>query len=446
MQWDLCLAVKSEDIATLCRLAIPTLGCGVSQVRSEAAPVNLDTQLSHPMRVLVVDENSLDDKSIRFLLQLRNKRRTRSFPIVAVVEPDLYPKLKRKLRALGVALYKRTEVTTANISHALEHAYHMLSPQVHLAQQAVYHRLLSTLISDFNNADPHTFSTVLYRSMGRVGRYLGIERLFVSLGAPGSNVLGVYADWHDPEWCIERSADPDLYRAVNLGSFPHQQYLRGASVAISSIQELPPTAIEFARYMKQRSIQSMLLVPLIDKTKCIGTLTAWCTSRENVWSVDEMQLLKLLSGLFLSGYRQQQSAFAFGELELRHRALLEGFHAAVAVCDASGIVVECNQKLAELAGDSMNQLVGSPLPAQFYNDGSTGRVDQQGYSIAQPSTTGGRLDLTVEVRGLETSGEYSLGSLMVIQPRKTCSSCGEILLTATSRALRSLGYVLVLWA
>jgi diguanylate cyclase (GGDEF)-like protein/PAS domain S-box-containing protein len=153
----------------------------------------------------------------------------------------------------------------------------------------------------------------------------------------------------------------DRYSELPAAAFPwwldHLQ--RSERIVLSSLDELPPEAINERRFLERQGIRSAAVVPMVLDKRLFGTVGCSVVSRESGWPEETIALLRIVGEIFVGAIERNRTYSQLRASEMRHRLLFERNLAGVYRNALDGRVLECNDALARMLGyDSKEELIG----------------------------------------------------------------------------------------
>ncbi len=161
--------------------------------------------------------------------------------------------------------------------------------------------LLTTLSMRLITAPAEQFDAITQEALAEVGAYVGADRAYrfrYDFGA------GTASNTH--EWCAEGIA-PEIENLqdtpVEAIDFWVSAHKRGLPLHFRRIADLPPEH-GLREILEPQGIQSIIALPLMDGTQCLGFIGFDAVRHERHWSDVDMTLLKLLARLLVSAERR----------------------------------------------------------------------------------------------------------------------------------------------
>ncbi len=161
--------------------------------------------------------------------------------------------------------------------------------------------LLTALSMRLITAPAEQFDAITQEALAEVGAYVGADRAY---RFRYDFEAGTASNTH--EWCAEGIA-PEIDNlqntpldAIDLWVRPH---LSGLPLHFRRIADLPPDH-GLREILEPQGIQSIIALPLMDGTQCLGFIGFDAVRHERHWSDVDMTLLKLLARLLVSAERR----------------------------------------------------------------------------------------------------------------------------------------------
>jgi len=161
--------------------------------------------------------------------------------------------------------------------------------------------LLTTLSMRLITAPAEQFDSITQQALGEVGAYVGADRAY---RFRYDFAAGTASNTH--EWCAEGIA-PEIENLqdtpVEAIDFWVSAHKKGLPLHLRRISDLPPEH-GLRHILEPQGIQSIIALPLMDGTHCVGFIGFDAVRHERHWSDVDMTLLKLLARLLVSAERR----------------------------------------------------------------------------------------------------------------------------------------------
>ncbi len=161
--------------------------------------------------------------------------------------------------------------------------------------------LLTALSMRLITAPAEQFDAITQQALGEVGAYVGADRAY---RFRYDFAAGTASNTH--EWCAEGIA-PEIENLqdtpVEAIDFWVSAHKKGLPLHFRRISDLPPEH-GLREILEPQGIQSIIALPLMDGTQCLGFIGFDAVRHERHWSDVDMTLLKLLARLLVSAERR----------------------------------------------------------------------------------------------------------------------------------------------
>jgi PAS domain S-box-containing protein len=138
--------------------------------------------------------------------------------------------------------------------------------------------------------------------------------------APDDQVLS------SSDWILKNRGAPPIYMQMQAQAYVPwilEQIQSGKTIAIASLDDLPPQAKRDRQVLQRYEARSLVAVPLSIGHEWLGCLTFGSMYSERHWSTDSVNRFELVGHLFTNALARKVSDQAQRESEARLRALLE---------------------------------------------------------------------------------------------------------------------------
>ncbi len=172
-----------------------------------------------------------------------------------------------------------------------------------LSRREEQQKMLMSLGATFINVPMERLDEAVSDSLGLIATYVGVERAFLfKYDFPGSKVSATH------EW-FRQGFSPllDRLQDIPLSIFPDEveEHRMGKTVDIPDREALTDSH-PLREYMLSNRIQTLLTIPLMYESRCLGFVAFSSISQVKKWTEDEISLLKVLAELYAKIEIQRQ--------------------------------------------------------------------------------------------------------------------------------------------
>ncbi len=238
------------------------------------------------------------------------------------------------------------------------------------AQEAMRHRvgfekLIASISSRFVSLEAGGLNRAIDETLGAIATFAGAERAHVMLIGDGGLSIQMTNEWSAPGIALRK----EQYGQLPTSAFPwwFDQLRIKERIPVSSLDEMPPEAINERRVLARQGITSIVMVPMRLERQLFGAIGFSMLSREVDWSEEAIALLRIAGEIFVSAIERNRTYEALRASELRHRLLFERNLAGVYRNTLDGHILDCNDALAKMLGfDSREDLIGLSARDLYY--------------------------------------------------------------------------------
>ena len=161
--------------------------------------------------------------------------------------------------------------------------------------------LLTRLSMKLISAPAAEFDSITQQALADVGEYVGADRAYLFRY---DFAAGTASNTH--EWCAE-GIPPEIQNLqdtpIDAIEYWVSAHKSGLPLHLRRVSELPE-GHALRDILEPQGIQSVISLPLLDGTECVGFIGFDAVSHERHWSDIDMSLLKLLAQLLVSAQRR----------------------------------------------------------------------------------------------------------------------------------------------
>ncbi len=219
-----------------------------------------------------------------------------------------------------------------------------------LAERLAFEELLARLSGAFVQVPSDRMDAGFDEWLGRIGQFLHIKCVRLYAHSERDQTITARYEWTHPDF--EAMPPPDVRRDFPW-SFSRLQ--RSLSVALSSVRDLPPEAVDDLRSMQRYGYAATLVLPIGSGDRALGAL-AFGSAHERAWPDELVMRLRLVAEVLANALARKQTEDALRASESMKSSILHSLRSGVAVVDRDGRVLALNEnwtRLARESGDSM---------------------------------------------------------------------------------------------
>ena len=193
-------------------------------------------------------------------------------------------------------------------------------------------------------------------ALGEVGAFMGVDRSYVFLFHEGQELLS-----NTHEWCAE-GVSPER---ENLQDLPFEavpwwvsEIQAGRTIHAGSLDELPPEAASEREILEAQGIQSVVVVPLVARSRPVGFVGFDAVRSARSWDADVVALLALVGDILLGALERARVERLREESAARYRLLADNARDLIWRTDLDLRFEFVNPAAARLLGREAASLVG----------------------------------------------------------------------------------------
>jgi PAS domain S-box-containing protein len=212
-----------------------------------------------------------------------------------------------------------------------------------LFDQRAFEKMVSQLSTKFIDLPEDEVDLTIKKSLRRIAEFLKLDRIAIYESVPPTTELHLAFSWYGEQ------IQPVL-STVNADALPwwRDSLLRGKSVLVSTLEELPAEASAEKEHLQKLGSISVAVFPLRAGDDFFGCISFATTKRRVLWTGDLTEQLKLLSDIISNALVRKRAE----EVRSRHVAIVESSNDAIISENLDGIILSWNagaQRLFEYA-------------------------------------------------------------------------------------------------
>jgi PAS domain S-box-containing protein len=249
-----------------------------------------------------------------------------------------------------------------------------------LLRRLEFERFLFELSRTFIGFPVEEVDVNMERGLGRVGEFLGMDRVTLTELSPDRAEMTVVYTWSAP-------GVPRVARVIGPQTLPWwiSQVRRGELTLTSNVDDLPEEAAREKEYLRQGGVVSAASIPLKVGGEFAGAISFVTIHHHETWTVELVDRLRAIGDIFWNALRRRQAMQALltaqhvlSDSEERFRLAMNNVASGVYTVDLNGLVTYMNPAAeamfgwtnAELLGREMHDVThylhpdGTPYPAR----------------------------------------------------------------------------------
>ncbi|MFO0658394.1 MAG: response regulator [Polyangiaceae bacterium] len=201
----------------------------------------------------------------------------------------------------------------------------------------------------------HDINAAIEATLEALGAIHGIEHATLYRLTLDRRVY-LAAGWRADHGEIQGLGMPPVpFRTGGLGL---DRLLRGETVSIERLDEIPDDDERTWAWVKKEGIRSAVSVPLVNQGVMTGWLTAATLSSERTWTHEEVSSLRLIAEIVAVGVARADAEEARSVSEVRFRRMVQNASDIISVLDANGVALYVSPAIEKITGFRESEILG----------------------------------------------------------------------------------------
>ncbi len=216
--------------------------------------------------------------------------------------------------------------------------------------------VIARISSLFAASPSYKIDDCINQTLKIVGEYAQVDRSYVFLFRENLQIMD-----NTHEWCSE-GIEPQI---ENLQGLPSQivpwwmkKLLRHEIIHIPKVDALPLEASVEKEILQAQDIKSLIVVPMSEGENLIGFMGFDSVRRSKFWPAKDINLLKIVSSIFVSSLKRKSAELSLADSERRYRTLFKTAPDLIFVLDLKGKISALNPAFKSITGYEPENWIG----------------------------------------------------------------------------------------
>lgn len=263
-------------------------------------------------------------------------------------------KLAQELLKEGIKDYfVKGEVDGEELPRVVRHVMETKRSEIALRHQYDFEKMIATVSSRFLSLHPDQLGGAICEGLGNLCDFLQGEKAHLYIFKEDDSTTTEIAYHSDnKETTIGNPCHPGSLSEECPWLFEKLQ--KNEAVVISSVDEIPASAVREREYFESQNLKSFLRIPVIYQGKLIGTLGIDTVQKAIRWTESMLSLLKIIGELLVGAHHRRVTDGKLQKLSLA----VEQSPSIVMVTNPEGCIEYVNPKFTEVTGYSSDEVLG----------------------------------------------------------------------------------------
>jgi PAS domain S-box-containing protein len=228
--------------------------------------------------------------------------------------------------------------------------------ELDLIQREALERELLDLASAFVQVHDENLDSSVNRTLERIGSLTGSDRAYVFRFDLATDTMSNSHEWVAAG--VEPMIDHLQRHPIEHYSASLQALEKGEAVVIPRVADLPSEWSGEREILERQSIQSLVLVPLLQDNRLNGFVGFDAVHQERDWSGAEVRFLRVLASILVSALERARTYAALRESNTRYDQLALQSRSVAWEVDARGLFTYLSPAVEQVWGYRPEELIG----------------------------------------------------------------------------------------
>ena len=219
--------------------------------------------------------------------------------------------------------------------------------------------IIAKISSMFAQSPTYKLDDCINETLKIVGEYAQVDRSYVFLFRENLKVMD-----NTHEWCAP-GVEPQIQNLQGLPSklFPWwmKYLLRNEIIHIPKVSALPKEAESEKEILEAQDIKSLIVVPMSEGENLIGFIGFDSVRRPKFWTNEDINLLKIVSSVFVSSLIRKNTELSLADTERRYRTLFSLAPDLLVILDLEGKIISLNPAFKKITGKEIEDVLKKPF-------------------------------------------------------------------------------------
>ncbi|MGC9333851.1 MAG: GAF domain-containing protein [Anaerolineae bacterium] len=174
-----------------------------------------------------------------------------------------------------------------------------------LHYRAAFENVVSSISTDFIDMPLDEIDVGIQRALQTIGQFMGVDRSYLFRFTEDRSRMDCSHEWSAPG--VEPQIDHMRNVPVDEFAWSNRRLLRGESLHVPRVADLPSEAEAERREFVRQGIQSLVVVPMVYRGATVGFVGFDSVREEKTWSEDSIQLLHLVAAVFVNALEHRRA-------------------------------------------------------------------------------------------------------------------------------------------
>ncbi len=217
-------------------------------------------------------------------------------------------------------------------------------------------RLITELSTHFIRLETAQLDEAIQHALGAMGQFAQVDRSYIfRYSADGATSNNTH------EWCA-----PGIIPQIDeLQGVPNDllpwwsaKMARREVINLTTLADLPETAVAEHKILAAQDIQSLVVVPLVARGETLGFLGFDAVRQSRHWPPEIINLLQLAGDMFVGAIQRIETENALREQQLFARQIMDHMGQGLTVTNLEGRFTYVNPAFARMVGYTPEELIG----------------------------------------------------------------------------------------
>lgn len=229
---------------------------------------------------------------------------------------------------------------------------------------AEFEKLIGTLATTLINSDYRKIDTLMMNALRLLGKFLANDRVSLVLFNSEKQSFEYVFQWRNS--AVKKNIQFNQWKNPHDLPWFFAQINSFSIVETSSIDSLPPEAINERIWLSRSGFNSIMYVPLVSQGKTVGFLGFECLKEAKQKLSEQLKkILRIAAVIFVNAMNRKKTEQELTQSQRKYRTIFENTGTAMVIVDNDSLISIANCRFCQFTGYQKSEIEGNMHLEEF---------------------------------------------------------------------------------